>query len=125
MPNGNGVANLAPLAEAGKKVQLTLKGTGQSQVTLFDQGQVQILQAAVAGLAPKMPFVLGLSSSPDGKGPIQPLAKFMTNPAGSVIVNAIGPLRQLVSDAGPDQRRFLVIASGDPVAPGPVVQVQE
>jgi len=125
VPNGNGVANLAPLAEAGKKVQLTLKGTGQSQVTLFDQGQVQILQAAVAGLAPKMPFVLGLSSSPDGKGPIQPLAKFMTNPAGSAIVNAIGPLRQLVSDAGPDQRRFLVIASGDPVAPGPVVQVQE
>jgi len=125
VPNGNGVGNLAPLAEAGKKVQLTLKGTGQSQVTLFDQGQVQILQAAVAGLAPKMPFVLGLSSSPDGKGPIQPLAKFMTNPAGSAIVNAIGPLRQLVSDAGPDQRRFLVIASGDPVAPGPVVQVQE
>ena len=125
VPNGNGVANLAPLAEAGKKVQLTLKGTGQSQVTLFDQGQVQILQAAVAGLAPKMPFVLGLSSSPDGKGLIQPLAKFMTNPAGSAIVNAIGPLRQLVSDAGPDQRRFLVIASGDPVAPGPVVQVQE
>ena len=125
VPNGNGVANLAPLAEAGKKVQLTLKGTGQSQVTLFDQGQVQILQAAVAGLAPKMPFVLGLSSSPDGKGPIQPLAKFMTNPAGSAIVNAIGPLRQLVSDAGPDQRRFLVIASGDPIAPGPVVQVQE
>ena len=125
VPNGNGVANLAPLAEAGKKVQLTLKGTGQSQVTLFDQGQVQILQAAVAGLAPKMPFVLGLSSSPDGKGPIQPLAKFMTNPAGSAIVNAIGPLRQLVSDAGPDQRRFLVIASGDPMAPGPVVQVQE
>lgn len=125
VPNGNGVANLAPLAEAGKKVQLTLKGTGQSQVTLFDQGQVQILQAAVAGLAPKMPFVLGLSSSPDGKGPIQPLAKFMTNPAGSAIVNAIGPLRQLVSDAGPDQRRFLVITSGDPVARGPVVQVQE
>ena len=125
VPNGNGVANLAPLAEAGKKVQLTLKGTGQSQVTLFDQGQVQILQAAVAGLAPKMPFVLGLSSSPDGKGPIRPLAKFMTNPAGSAIVNAIGPLRQLVSDAGPDQRRFLVIASGDPIAPGPVVQVQE
>ena len=125
VPNGNGVANLAPLAEAGKKVQLTLKGTGQSQVTLFDQGQVQILQAAVAGLAPKMPFVLGLSSSPDGKGLIQPLAKFMTNPAGSAIVNAIGPLRQLVSDAGPDQRRFLVIASGDPIAPGPVVQVQE
>lgn len=125
VPSGDGMANLVPLAEAGKKVQLTLKGTGQSQVTLFDQGQVQILQAAVAGLAPKMPFILGLSSSPDGKGPIQPLAKFMTNPAGSAIVNAIGPLRQLVSDAGPDQRRYLVIASGDPVSLGPVMQVQK
>jgi len=125
VPNGDGTANLVPLAEAGKKVQLTLKGTGQSQVTLFDQGQVQILQAAVAGLAPKMPFVLGLASSPDGKGPIQPLAKFMTNPAGSAIVNAIGPIRQLVSDAGPDQRHFLVIASGDPASLGPVMQVQK
>ena len=125
VPNGDGTANLVPLAEAGKKVQLTLKGTGQSQVTLFDQGQVQILQAAVAGLAPRMPFVLGLASSPDGKGPIQPLAKFMTNPAGSAIVNAIGPIRQLVSDAGPDQRRYLVIASGDPVSLGPVIQVQK
>lgn len=125
VPSGDGMANLVPLAEAGKKVQLTLKGTGQSQVTLFDQGQVQILQAVVAGLAPKMPFVLGLASSPDGKGPIQPLAKFMTNPAGSAIVNAIGPIRQLVSDAGHDQRHFLVIASGDPASLGPVMQVQK
>ena len=124
VPQGNGAENLVPLAQAGEKVQLMLEGTGSSQITLFDQGQVQILQAAVSGLTPKMPYVLGLSSHPDGSGPVQPLAKFMTNPAGSAIVNAIGPLRQLVIAHAPDQRRYLVIASGAPQAVGPIVQRQ-
>ncbi|MFS0771154.1 YncE family protein [Sphingomonas sp. 1P08PE] len=124
VPSGDGKANLVPLAQAGMKVQLTLGGTGQSQVTLFDQGQVQILQAAVAGLIPKMPYVLGLSNRADGGGPIQPLAKFMTNPAGSAIVNAIGPLRQVVSEAKGDMRRYLVVAPGDPTTIGAAVQVQ-
>ncbi|RYD27281.1 MAG: hypothetical protein EOP89_05130, partial [Lysobacteraceae bacterium] len=122
---GNGRANLVPLAQAGIKIQLTLSGTGRSQVTLFDQGQVQILQAAVAGLSPKMPYVLGLSSRADGSGVIQPLAKFMTNPAGGAIVNTLGPLRQIVNDAKGDMRRYLVIAPGNPMAPGVVVQVQK
>ncbi len=129
VPSGDGRANLVPLAQAGMKVQLTLAapgtGTGRSQVTLFDQGQVQILQAAVAGLTPKTPYVLGLSNRADGGGPVQPLAKFMTNPAGSAIVNAIGPLRQVVSDAKGDIRRYLVVATGDPTAVGQVVQVQK
>ena len=125
VPSGDGLAGLQPLAKAGEKVQLMLSGTGQSQVTLFDQGQVQILQAAVAGLPPKMPFVLGLSTSPDGKGPVEPLAKFMTNPAGGAIVNAVGPLRQIVTQAAPaGGRRYLVIASGQPDAEGNVVQRQ-
>ncbi|KQN27296.1 hypothetical protein ASF00_13275 [Sphingomonas sp. Leaf34] len=125
VPVGEGRANLIPLAQAGMKIQLTLAGTGRSQVTLFDQGQVQILQAAVAGLSPKMPYVLGLSSRADGGGVIQPLAKFMTNPAGGAIVNTLGPLRQIVSDAKGDMRRYLVIASGDPMMPSAVVQVQK
>lgn len=125
VPSGDGMAGLQPLAKAGEKVQLTLSGTGQSQVTLFDQGQVQILQAAVAGLPPKMPFVLGLSTSPDGNGPVEPLAKFMTNPAGGAIVNAVGPLRQIVTPAAPARsRRYLVIASGQPESVGTVVQRQ-
>ena len=91
VPSGDGMANLVPLDMASGKVQLTLSGQGQSQVTLFDQGQVQILQAAVAGLPPKQPFTLGLATKPDGTGAIQPLAKFMTNPAGAAIVNAVIP----------------------------------
>lgn len=125
VPSGTGVDNLQPLAKAGEKVQLMLSGTGRSQVTLFDQGQVQILQAAVSGLPPKMPFVLGLSTSPDGNGPVEPLAKFMTNPAGGAIVNAVGPLRQIVTQAAPaGSRRYLVIAAGQPEAPSNVVQRQ-
>lgn len=125
VPHGDGRANLVPLALAGMKTQLVLAGTGRSQVTLFDQGQVQILQAAVAGLSPKMPYVLGLSDHADGSGAIQPLAAFTTNPAGSAVVNAVGPLRQIVSDAKKDVRRYLVIAPGDPAHLGNVIQTQQ
>lgn len=73
-------------------------------------------------LAPKKPYLLALSPSRDGSGPLEPLAQFMTNPAGSAIVNAVGPIRQLVTD-GAGQRRYLVItAVGDGAAP---VQIQE
>ena len=125
VPSGNGTANLMPLAKAGDKVQLTLQGSGRSQVSLFDQGQVQVLQAAVAGLKPKQPYVLGLSTKADGSGKIVPLAKFMTNPTGSAIVNAIGPLREIVTGTATPSRRYLVLTSGTPDDIGPVVQVQQ
>ncbi|NCP11708.1 MAG: YncE family protein [Sphingomonadales bacterium] len=125
VPNGEGMANLMPLADAGKKVQLLLEGTGSSQVTLFDQGQVQILQAAVAGLAPKTAYVLGLASDPQGRGKIEPLAKFMTSPSGSAVVNTLGPLRQIVTAEVKSVRRYLVVAAGTPESLGPVMQVQQ
>ena len=125
VPAGAGTANLMPLAKLGDKVQLVLKGTGSSQVSLFDQGQVQELQAAVAGLNAKQAYVLGLSINADGSGKIQPLAKFMTNPAGSAIVNAIGPLREVVTGSVRAARRYLVIVQGTPEAPMKLVQVQQ
>jgi hypothetical protein len=49
----------------------------------------------------------------------------MTNPAGAAIVNAIGPIRQVLQ-GGPDlPRRYLVIAPGTATAPGAPVQIQE
>ena len=49
----------------------------------------------------------------------------MTNPAGAAVVNAIGPIRQVVqADAGA-ARRWLVIAPGTAAAPGAAVQVQQ
>jgi hypothetical protein len=81
----------------------------------------------VTGLEPKQPYVLGLTDTPDGSGNVEPLANFMTNPAGSAIVNAIGQIRQLVTTgdaAAKDQRRYLVIAPSVAGKPGAPVQVQ-
>ena len=119
--------HLQPLGAAGQTSALTLAGSDgkpATQVTLFDQGVLQTLQAAITGLAPKMPFVLALSADPKGATGLEPLAAFTTNPAGAAIVNAIGPIRQVTrKDAGPS-RRYLVVAAGKPGKLGGVVQVQ-
>lgn len=95
--------------------------------SLSDQGLVQVLQAAITGLQPKQPYVLGLADNPDGTGDLQVLANFMSNPAGSAIVNARGQIRQLdtpaVGTAG-DKRRYLVVAPQVSGKPGAPVQVQ-
>jgi hypothetical protein len=55
---------------------------------------------------------------------LEPVVAFMTNPAGSAIVNAIGAMRQVVHGEDRIQRRYLVIAEGHADMPGPVVQVR-
>ena len=45
----------------------------------------------------------------DGSGTLEALASFMTNPAGSAIVNAVGPIRQVVRGEDDAPRRYLVI----------------
>ena len=57
-------------------------------------------------------------------GTLQPLTAFMTNPAGAAIVNAIGPIRQIVQGDDPATRQYLVILSGTPDKLGAPVQVQ-
>ena len=78
----------------------------------------------MTGLEPKQPYVLALAHEPDGKGPLEPLSAFMTNPAGSAIVNAVGPIRQLVQSGAQSERRYLVIAEGSVAQPGAIVQRQ-
>jgi hypothetical protein len=95
-----------------------------TSVSLFDQGLIQVLQASVTGLEPKQPYVLGLSHEPDGEGALEPLAAFMTNPAGAAIVNATGAIRQVVHGEDNIVRRYLVIAKGHADKPGRIVQVQ-
>jgi hypothetical protein len=85
---------------------------------------IQVLQASVTGLQPKQKYVLGLAEHGDGSGPLQPLATFMTNPAGSAIVNAAGPIRQIVDQSAGAGKRYLVIASGDAAMPGETVQIE-
>jgi hypothetical protein len=48
----------------------------------------------------------------------------MTNPAGSAIVNAVGPIRQIVQAEGKGPRRYLVLVKGTPAKLGAPVQVQ-
>jgi hypothetical protein len=43
---------------------------------------------------------------------LEPLAAFVTNPAGSAIVNALGLIRQVLQATSTAQRRYLVIAAG-------------
>jgi YVTN family beta-propeller protein len=127
VPEGPGTDGLQPLGVAGQATHLTLDGASgraATSVTLFDQGLVQVVQASVSGLDPKHPYVLALSTRRDGSGPLQPLSGFMTNPAGAAIVNAVGPVRQLVQSDAADQRRYLVVAAGTPAVPGLVVQQQ-
>jgi hypothetical protein len=40
------------------------------------------------------------------------------------IVNAAGPIRQLVDQSGKADKRYLVIASGDAAMPGEAVQIE-
>ncbi|HEX7912911.1 MAG TPA: YncE family protein [Paraburkholderia sp.] len=134
---GDGTQNLQTLGLAGQSAHIALVpvGSGESAaadnapttVALFDQGLVQVLQAAVTGLQPKQSYVLGLADNPNGTGNVQVLANFMTNPAGSAIVNALGQIRQLVTpgvSTSGDKRYYLVIAPQVAGKPGAPVQVQ-
>ncbi|MDB5499774.1 MAG: beta-propeller repeat protein [Phenylobacterium sp.] len=129
VPQGDGLQNLQPIGVAGQAAHLLLAAPGRpdaapTSVSLFDQGLIQVLQASATGLTPKASYVLGLTDRPDGGGTIQPLAAFTTNPAGAAIVNAVGPIRQLVQVGGGGPRRYLVIAPGTLESLGAAVQVQ-
>ena len=136
---GDGTQGLQQLGVAGQTAHLLLAPMGKTvgsasgagsedkaptSVSLFDQGLIQVLQASVTGLEPKQPYILALSHEWSGEGPLEPLAAFMTNPAGSAIVNATGAIRQVVHGEGKIQKRYLVVAKGHADRPGPIVQVQ-
>jgi YVTN family beta-propeller protein len=129
-PNPDDRQNLQPLGIAGQVAHLALAsrdekdGKAPTSVSLFDQGLIQVLQASVTGLEPKQKYVLALADHLDGTGSLQPLAAFMTNPAGSAIVNATGPIRQIVNGPPAAERHYLVIAPGDATKFGEPVQVQ-
>jgi YVTN family beta-propeller protein len=131
-PDAGDHSNLQPLGVAGQVAHLSLApksagkdGAAPTSVSLFDQGLIQILQASVTGLAPKQKYVLALSGHADGSGTLQPLAAFMTNPAGSAIVDAAGPIRQIVDQPTDADRHYLVIVAGDQgTISGDALQIQ-
>jgi YVTN family beta-propeller protein len=115
VPEGTGIENLQQLGLAGRAAYLSLApagttGVAPTSVSLFDQGLVQIFQAAVTGLEPGQHYVIALAIHPDGSGDLQSLASFTANPAGAAIVNATGPIRQLVQgDAGAPMRYLVIV----------------
>ena len=129
--DGGGLQGLQPLGVAGQAAHFTLRSVGAeaaakppTSVTLFDQGLIQVLEAAVSGLEPGAPYVLALSDHPNGSGAPQALAAFKANPAGAAIVNAVGPIRQIVQSDAATPRRYLVIVHGTPEAPGAPAQIE-
>jgi hypothetical protein len=135
VPEGDGTQGLQQLDIAGRATHLDLgtledrktvgsagnassKDKAPTSVSLFDQGLTQVFQASVTGLQPKMPYVLVLSSEPTGRGKLEAIASFMTNPVGSAIVNTVGPIRQIVQGEQQIPRRYLAIAEGHPEKPG-------
>jgi YVTN family beta-propeller protein len=125
-----GTENLQPLGLAGAATHFALAAPGHESsttVSLFDQGLTQVLQAAVVDLEPGKPYVLALTSNADGTGTIEPLAQFMTNPAGAQIVNAVGPIRQIVDPTAAvrDERRYLAVMTFENGKPGRAVQLQQ
>ncbi len=125
-----GIENLQPLGLSGAAAHFALAAPGSRSITtvsLFDQGLTQVLQAAVVGLEPAKPHLLALTSNQDGSGKIEPIAQFMTNPAGAAVVNAVGPIRQIVDPAtqGGELRRYLAVMTVENGAPGRPVQLQQ
>ena len=135
VPSGTGTQGLVSLGIAEQTTHLSLvplehgkPATGQqapTSVSLFDQGLVQVLQAAVTGLEPMQSYVLALSNNPSGNGTLEPLEAFRTNQAGAAIVNTVGPIRQVVRGEDNVPRRYLVIVPGTAQQHGTSVQVQE
>jgi YVTN family beta-propeller protein len=135
VPEGSGTQGLQPLGIAGEATHLALAPLvggkpstdlekAPTSVSLFDQGLVQVVQAAVTGLEPRQAYVLALADDPAGKGAIESLSAFTTNPAGAAIVNSVGPIRQIVQGEAKTPRRYLVLLNGTPENLGAPVQVQ-
>jgi YVTN family beta-propeller protein len=135
VPTGSDTQGLLPIGIAARATHLTLappngghattENKAPTSVSLFDQGLIQVLQAAVTGLIPHRSYVLALSNNPQGGDPLQLLEVFTTNQAGAAIVNIVGPIRQIVQGEDNVPRRYLVIVPGTARHHSMPVQVQQ
>jgi YVTN family beta-propeller protein len=128
--DGDSAEGLTELAGSGEAAHLILRpvgsrsATGATSIALFDQGLVQVIQAAVTSLSPMSSYILALAERPDGSGNLEPLAAFRTNPAGAAVVTALGQVREVARQNSDIPARFLTILEGTPASPGRAVQVQ-
>jgi YVTN family beta-propeller protein len=121
VPDGDGTANLTPLADAGKASHLTLvapEGSGSrshATVSVNSLGPLDLLQMAVSGLKPGQMYRFWLvTARTPPYGQKQQLALFKTNLAGAQVVQTVGPFRQVLTsenekNAEVTQQRFLLV----------------
>jgi len=120
---GTGTENLVSLGEAGNSASLTLEGVGftshraQGWAAVNSLGLLDLVQIAAAGLTPKTQYRVFLSDTSEAPFTnLQPLAVLKTNPDGAGIVQAIGPLKTLMTPDGAAadlRRRFLIVSESD------------
>ncbi len=124
VPQGDGTANLTPLGEAGNATHLTLvasppnrQNAARASVSVNSLGALDLLQMAVSGLKPGQSYRLWLVSSRIAPfGNKQALTTFKTNIAGAQVVQAVGPLRQVLTrghEAAQADERFLLVTEAD------------
>ena len=88
-PDPDDRQNLQNLGVAGQVAHLTLGPKAEAKgekpptsVSLFDQGLIQVLQAAVTGLQPKQRYVLALADKNDGTGSAATARRLHDQPGG-------------------------------------------
>lgn len=124
VPSGDGLANLAPLGEAGQAAHLTLAAPegsgspGHATVSINALGPLDLLQIAVSGLQPGQEYRVWLVASPTAPfGEKQLLTTFKTNLSGAQVAQAVGPFRRVVAvesqAAAGVERRFLLVTKSD------------
>ena len=121
--SGAGTENLVPLGEAGNSASLNLEGVGftpqraQGWAAVNSLGLLDLVQIAAEGLTPKAQYRVFLSDTNEPPFEnLQPLAILRTNSDGAGIVQAIGPLKTLVTPAGAaadGHHRFLIVTESD------------
>jgi YVTN family beta-propeller protein len=118
VPAGSSSENLIPLGAAANTARLQLEPTGtgpseaQASVAVNSLGLLDLLQIAAKGLTPRTTYQVYLTeSNKEPFGKLEPLAVLKTNPDGAGIVQAIGPLKALASDAANSSlpQRFLIV----------------
>jgi hypothetical protein len=103
---GNGTANLMPLGTSGNTAHLHLAAAGsaspkaQASVAVNSLGLLDLVEVAAENLMPASQYQLNLAERGDTSEKLEPLAVFTTQPDGSAIVQAIGPLKTLAAEAG-------------------------
>ena len=120
VPDGSGEQNLVALGEAGKAARLHLEAAdpalpkAYASVAVNSLGLIDLVELAAAGLTGKMQYQVYLAEAdhpPYGK--LEALAIFKTNADGAGIVQVVGPLKALASEAAAkamgQPRRFLVV----------------